>query len=289
MSEPRVIAVCPVLEPPETTAGGLRRLREHVAGLVVVDDGSLVPVTYTGITVERLPENRGIAAALNQGVRAAVAAGATHVLTVDQDSSFPDDYVQQLLACERNALRQGLRPGAVGALEFSGLHHSGRFTEGVMVVQESIQSGTLFSVSALAEVGGFDDELVIDAVDTDVCLRLQDAGWDVCVAPVGFDHALGEGHFVRLLGRRVWSSRHAPLRRYYITRNGIVVLRRHGRRHPRWALVYLRRLLVATWLSIREGGPESRPAGREGLADGWRGRLGKRPARATQPTPTRQP
>ncbi len=288
MNAPLVIAVCPVLEPPQTTAAGLRRLREQVAGLVVVDDGSSVPVAYEGIDVVRLPENRGIAAALNQGVRAAVAAGATHVLTVDQDSSFPDDYVQQLLACERSAQRQGLRPGAVGAVEFSGLHHSGHFSDGVMVVQESIQSGTLFAATALAEVGGFDERLVIDAVDTDVCLRLQCAGWDVCVAPVGFEHALGDGHFVRFLGRRVWSSRHAPLRRYYITRNGIVVLRRHARRHPRWALVYLRRLLVATWLSVREGGPEVRAAVREGLADGWRRRLGKRPA-VTRRTPTRQP
>ena len=280
MSGPRVIAVCPVYDPPPTTAEGLRRLGGQTAGVVVVDDGSPRPVELEGIVVDRLPENRGIATALNRGVRAAAAAGATHVLTVDQDSSFPDDYVQQLLACARRAELQGLRPGAVGAVEFSGLRHEGHFRDGVLVVEESIQSGTLFSVQALAQIGGFDESLVIDAVDTDACLRLQDAGWDVCVAPVGFAHALGEGHFVSLLGRRVWSSRHSALRRYYITRNGVVVLRRHGRTHPRWAMVYARRLLVSTWLSLREGDPDLRRAVREGVADGWRRRLGRRPTRA---------
>lgn len=276
MSGPRVVVVCPVFNPTTVTEGSLRAIREQSSDLVVVDDGSTVPVEYEGIDVIRLSENRGIAAALNCGVEAAVTRGATHVLTIDQDSRFPQDYVAALLACETRARRQGLRPGAVGAVEFSGLRHKGRFRDGVLVVEESIQSGTLFPLEGLKNVGGFDESLVIDAVDTDACLRLQEDGWDVCVAPVGFEHALGEGYFVSLLGRQVWCSMHPPFRRYYITRNGLTVLRRYGRRHPRWAVTYARRLAVATWLGARGPDPHQRAAIRSGLSDGWHGRMGQR-------------
>jgi rhamnosyltransferase len=271
-----VVVVCPVFNPPSATEGSLRAIREQSSDLVVVDDGSSIPVEYQGIEVIRLSENRGIAAALNRGFETAVSRGATHVLTIDQDSQFPQGYVAALLACEARAMRQGLKPGAVGAMEFSGLRHRGRFRDGVLVVQESIQSGTLFSIEGLNMLGGFDESLVIDAVDTDACLRLQDCGWDVCVAPVGFEHELGQGHFVSLLGRQVWCSMHPPFRRYYITRNGLIVLRRHSRQHPRWALTYARRLAVATWLAAREPDPGQRAAIRKGLSDGWHGLTGQR-------------
>lgn len=283
MSTPRVVAVCPVFNPPETTHDALRQISEQVDDVVVVDDGSGMPVAYDWLTVVRLPDNRGIATALNRGVDLALRGGATHVLTIDQDSRFPAGYVAALLECEARARRQGLRPGAVGAAQFSGLRHKGRFRDGVLVVQESIQSGTLYPAHALVELGGFDEDLVIDAVDTDASLRLQEAGFDVCVAPVAFDHALGAGRFVSLLGRQVWSSRHPPFRRYYITRNGVVVLRRYGLRHPRWAVVYARKLVVATLLAARDQDPQLRAAIRAGFSDGLHGRMGKqqRPVDAT--------
>ena len=58
--------------------------------------------------------------------------------------------------------------------------------DGVMVVAETIQSGTLFDCAALDAVSGFDESLVIDGVDTDLSLRLADAGWHICVAPISF-------------------------------------------------------------------------------------------------------
>ncbi len=268
----RIVAVATVLDPPPQTEAALRALAKQVQGVVAVDDGSSVPVSLPGVEVIRHETNLGIAAALNAGVRAAAAQGATHVLTVDQDSQFPEDYVARLLAAWLRAEAQGLTPAAMGAAEFSGLSHQGAWHDGVMTVPESIQSGTLFSLDALNSVGGFDESLVIDGVDTDACLRLADHGYDICVAPVRFDHALGEGHFVSVFGHPVWASGHAPFRRYYITRNGLLLLRRHGRRHPRWAVVSARRLVVASVLAA--GSLAQRAAMRAGVKDALRGRKG---------------
>lgn len=273
MSPATVVAVCPVFNPPADVQQRLTDLAAQVKQVIVIDDGSSVAVTLEGQTVVRLDPNRGIAGALNVGLALARDAGASHILTIDQDSSFPPDYVDQLLACEERAVRQGLQPAAIGAVEFSGLRHKGDFHDGVMVVPESIQSGTMFRVDRLEQIGGFDERLVIDGVDTDVCLRLQDAGYDVCVAPVAFTHKLGEGHFVSVLGHQVWSSRHQPFRRYYITRNGVALLRRHGRGHLRWAAVSARRLTVATLLAAKD--PSQRPAIKAGFRDALAGRLGQ--------------
>lgn len=272
-SAPRVIAVIPVLDPPAGAQEHVREVGAQVDEVVVVDDGSDSPVSYPGVRYIRLDRNRGIAAALNAGLAEAVRLGATHVLTVDQDSQLPPGYVKELLECENRALSLALRPAAVGASEFGQMRHRGRWRNGVMAVSEIIQSGTLFDRSALESVGGFDEGLVIDGVDTDVSLRLADAGWHVCVAPVSFDHQVGSGHFVNVLGHRVWASQHPAYRRYYITRNGLTLLRRHGWRHFRWAAVYLRRLGMASVLAST--GHDQRPAMRRGLWDALRGRTGQ--------------
>ncbi len=269
-----IVAVCPIYNPPSDLAQRLTQFSAQVTSVIVVDDGSTAPVALEGMRVIRLAQNCGIAAALNIGVSQAAKSGAQYVVTIDQDSEFPSDYVAELVACSGRAEDQGLRPGVVGAVEFSGLRHAGQFHDGVMVVAESIQSGALFDIAALLTVDGFDESLVIDGVDTDICLRMQDAGFDVVVAPVAFRHQLGEGHFVSLLGREVWSSQHPPFRRYYITRNGLLLLRRHTRRHPKWAAVSARRLTVATLLAVRE--PEQRSAVRRGLVDALHGRRGQR-------------
>lgn len=274
MRATRVVAVCPVYNPPPQARERLHEIDEQVAGVIVIDDGSAPSVELEEFDVIHLPENRGIAVALNRGVSAAVEMGATHVLTIDQDSRFPQGYVQALLDCGQRARGLGLNAAAVGAVEFQGLRHKGRFTDSVMQVDESIQSGTLFEVEALAAIGGFDESLIIDGVDTDACLRLQDAGYAVVVAPVSFEHQLGAGHFVSVFGKKVWSSGHDAFRRYYITRNGLTLLRRHARRHPRWALVYSRRLVVATLLAARQ--PDRRPAISRGISDGLHDRRGQR-------------
>jgi len=269
---PRVIAIVPVYDPPEAAQEHVNELFSQVDDVIVVDDGSSEAAEFGAVRCIRFDQNRGIAAALNAGVEEATALGAQYVLTVDQDSQLPPGYVKELLECEDRALHAGLRPAAVGASEFGGMQHRGNWRNGVMVVAETIQSGTLFDCAALDAVSGFDESLVIDGVDTDLSLRLADAGWHICVAPISFTHQVGSGHFVRVLGRAVWSSNHPAYRRYYITRNGLLLLRRHGRKHLRWALIYARRLVMASLLA--SSGADQRSAMRQGIADAIRGRKG---------------
>src|SRR5690349_17619281 len=99
-----------------------------------------------------------------------------------------------------------------------------------------VQSGLLIPTATLRRVGDFDESLVIDGVDDDFALRCLDAGLALVVAEgVRLGHRLGETHDVSIAGRTVTLTRSAPFRYYYLTRNRIRLVRRHGRRHPGWA------------------------------------------------------
>ncbi len=122
--------------------------------------------------------------------------------------------------------------------------------------------------------------LFIDGVDADYALRCLDAGLAIVIAPgVTLGHRLGDTHEVRLVGRTLTLTRSAPFRYYYLTRNRVRLVARHGRRHPGWAagqLVGLAGHLTLVVALDPQRGPRTREAWR-GLRDGVAGRSGPRP------------
>lgn len=299
-----IVAVVPAYRPATDVPSRLRALAAQVPGVVVVDDGS--PCTFDavlracgaldGVTVVRHEQNRGIAAALNTGlnvVRSCMSGEAAQrdspstggLLTVDQDTDLPPGYVASLSDAWSRASQAGLRLGALAAGEVrladTRLSYRTRpIAAGLAHTDEVLQSGTVWSLDALADVGGFDESLVIDGVDTEMCLRLSHFGWLVAVDPaVSLDHRLGHSAAVRILGREVLATGHSPQRRYYSTRNRLRLLPQHLRSDPVAGLVALRRLSVNAALGLaRDGHPSaSIVAMAAGVRDAVLGRTGPRP------------
>ena len=127
--------------------------------------------------------------------------------------------------------------------------------------------------------GEFDERLVIDGVDDDYALRCLDDGLRIVIAPHGtLGHRLGDTHDVTLAGRTVSLTRSAPFRYSYLTRNRIRLIRRHGRKHPRWAaqqVVGLAGHLILVLVFDSQRAARGREAWR-GVRDGLRGRTGPR-------------
>jgi rhamnosyltransferase len=250
---PQVAAVVPVFFPDPATIGRMTALLGQVDILYVVDDGTtgdalqvLDGLVQDRVTVLRHDSNRGIAAALNTGTEAALAAGADFVLTVDQDTDLPAGYVVTCLGVFEQARVGGVKIGVVAAGSINGapvLPHE--FIAGVGLMRYAIQSGLLISAECFLDCGLFDDRLVIDAVDTEFCLRVWDHGYGIA-AGLGTDivHELGtEMPAKTLFGRqrardgvpRTYEY-HAPFRQYYISRNGLDLFLRNLRSNRRWAV-----------------------------------------------------
>lgn len=281
-SSPRLCAVVPTYEPGPSLARLVDRLIAQGMTVIVVDDGSTTPPQGLPAPVEMINggRNRGIAACLNAGLERAQRLGATHVLTLDQDSLVAADFLAEISRLWQGASEQGLRPGVLAPADVAGISYRGKRAGAFLRVPEVMQSGALFGVDALREAGGFDESLVIDCVDTDACLRLRECGYDVLVGPLRIEHQLGRVRVINLLGRQLLLTRHPAFRDYYMARNRLLVARRHGRREPRWAFSMLRRALVAAVLTLAFDRPVAAKAAAigRGWLDGLRGRSGPLPA-----------
>ena len=184
-----------------------------------------------------------LAGGSSSGSAFAVARGATWLLTVDQDSSLPADYVSALLAAATD------RVGVIGAEIISDASGDVRYpttqSDGHLTTEEVFQTGSLWSVAALTAIGGFDESLGIDAVDAAACLRLRERGFIVALAAgVRLEHRVGAARQVTLLGRTVLATGHSPERRTTMVRNRLRLAPAEFRQSPKHAFRTLRRVGV---------------------------------------------
>lgn len=265
-------------------------IRPQVGAVVVVDDASppsaqleglLRGCVELGAVVLRHERNSGIGAALTTGAARAreELPRATALLTFDQDSLPPSDYVAALVAAANRAAAAGLAVGMVGPSSAGRVRPAAARGGAVTLSHEPVQSGLLVPLDVLDRVGGFASELFIDGVDTDLYLRARREGFVAVAAPTRLEHALGSTHVVRVAGRQLGLVHAAPFRYYYIARNRVHLIRRHGRAEPGWAvgavLRDLRHLVVTT--ALVPGRRERLRQTATGLRDGVRGVLGRRP------------
>lgn len=279
----RVVAVVPIFDPPWAAVPNVLRLSRQAA-VVLVNDGSpdTAPlralVGIEGTQWIHLQRNTGIAAALNAGVAAALDMDAEYVLTLDQDSTISDGFVAGLAAVldRHPAASTVVAPGSLG--------DGGRTRasdDAPASVPEVLQSGMMFKVATYLSTGPFDETLFIDGVDTDYCLRLRSRGGVVLAVPdVSMVHQLGAGDAARTFRIGPWrpvATGHSSIRRYYMTRNRLVLLQRYGAREPAWAAVTIRRTIVSHVLALLlEGDRESHfKMIARGVRDFARRRLGK--------------
>jgi rhamnosyltransferase len=272
----------------------LQETSRQVSRTVVVDNGSQYQVPLMrrleplpGVALIRLSENRGIAAALNLGVRRLAAEGHDHtwVLTLDQDTLLHPGAINSLL-------------GSLGLLDATtrnecgvvGLRHkpvevprgSWRWAErdcrvrdlgnGLRERRLLITSGNLVR-REVAEAIPYEEPLFMDQVDYAFCAAVRSRGWRVLeFTGVLMDHQIGKSFEVRGRVRRYETGQ----RLYYITRNSTLLMLR--RRLP--ASVYVAQLLSWSWAYAAVNGPSAVP--REmaivlaGLGDGILRRLGQR-------------
>jgi rhamnosyltransferase len=222
--------------------------------------------------------NLGVAAALNIGARRALADGYERLLTMDQDSVATPGMVQAMLACF-----SGPGVGKVGLV--SPFHAqvggavrvpSGRCAQ----VLTPMTSGSLLDLDAYEGVGPFMEELFIDQVDNEFCLRLRAAGYSVLEAgEATLHHRVGDVRFHRFPAP-MYSTNHPPVRRYYITRNRFWVGRMYRDSFPEFRRFELRQVgkdVLKILLYEGQKGQKLLMMAR-GYRDYRRGRLGPYPA-----------
>ncbi|MBB4285511.1 glycosyltransferase family 2 protein [Roseospira goensis] len=282
-------------------ADRLARLSAQVDAVVVVDNGSdaatvgalrTAAAADPALTLLPNPDNRGLAAAQNQGLDALLAAGVSWLLLMDDDSTPAPDMVARMAAVE------AARPGVFGLLaprlRYPAVARVPGFLRGLRwrvrkgpapaqgLLEDPvfvIASGSLIRAGALRAAGLMRADFFIDYVDVEFCFRLRRAGHRLAVVgDAVLDHTLGRQTPHRLLGRTVWASNHAPFRCHAMARNRARLWRGWVAVHPGWALQDMAALAaqVVRVLLVEEQGRAKAAAILRGL---WTGLIRLPPAR----------
>lgn len=286
--------------PDEGLCARIDALLQQFDRLVLVDNGSddtsLQLLTRyehrTDITLHRNASNVGIAKALNQGLRILAAEGFSWAVTFDQDSMIRPGFVAAML----KTLASQQHPGRVALIGSNRIdpdndivhrwlrpRRSFPFFERVSCegaadgVTLVITSGAMTSLSAFERLGGFREELFIDLVDIEYCLRAREQGYKILVScgahlvhKVGSKTQLTFGRFT------ISATHHSQLRKYYLFRNSVFVLRNNGWSQPHWFVYHLlaiSEVLVGIFLSESQKLRKIH-ACLLGVVDGFKGKLG---------------
>jgi len=285
-------SVCAVMVTYHAGAETLENIRivlPQVQALVVVDNGSAageIASLRESSQASRLQlienhENRGIAEALNQGIAWARSRGYPWVILFDQDSTITDGFILQMFATwESHPLRE--RVGSIHP------RYKDRVTGFEAPIQRakddggpitSLTSGALIPTWIFDRIGYFASDFFIDCVDIEFCFRLRASGYYVVDSKEAILlHSPGHPERVSVMGFGFLSTHHSAIRRYYISRNRIVVYRKYFHVFPALALQYAYASLRETakcFLTERDRARKLRNF-LLGTWDGLVGRMGKR-------------
>lgn len=185
----------------------------------------------------KLDSNYGIAKAQNTGIKYALKQNAEAIVFFDQDSSITDKFfikklyqpildrqaritapvftdavkgfTYSIVDIDKNGVRKKYHP-TINSEEF--------------FVSTAISSGTMIDTVTLKEVGFMAEELFIDYVDTEWCLRAFKRGYSILIVPAArMKHSIGDKIY-KVGPFNV--PKHSPFRRYYRLRNSFYLARK---------------------------------------------------------------
>lgn len=187
----------------------------------------------SSVWYSHLPQNEGIAAALNRAAQKAINEGYEYLLTMDDDSRMPENAINTMLAylSSNRSDKIGIVSPRHILLTAPKAFQTPEKSNPAIDVLTTMTSGNLINLDAYQDVGPFDDRLFIDVVDHDFNLRLKASGYRIIeLTNLPLIHRLGTQKKIPLT--RVTFVSHSPIRNYYLIRNSLLVAKANSRLFP---------------------------------------------------------
>lgn len=171
-----------------------------------------------------LGENKGIAYALNEGIKS-IMPKVDFLITMDQDSSLTENIInvyKKFITCSSEQSPYALTP------KYNTDRHAEKAGSGYKYLKLSMQSGTLFNKKIFEKIGFFDERLFIDVVDWEFFLRMSKNGYKLiqCNEAV-LDHNPAKTKSRKLLFYTLKYGIASPTRYYYQARNLLIVAKEY--------------------------------------------------------------
>lgn len=187
-------------------------------------------------------ENYGIARALNQGLRYFVERNYDWVITLDHDSVASDHMISRMLSAYWNL---PIRVRIITAVLVPNIWDKNiasyvcPISDSVIIVNNAIQSGSLYKCEMIKVNGWFNEKLFIYYVDDDYNLRINNNGFKILmICNVFLIHEDGHKTVNSFCGVKYIYSNHSKMAMYYITRNSIYMYKKYHKN------VFIKRIIV---------------------------------------------
>lgn len=218
----------------------LERLKENVLSihpqvdqLILIDNGSKnvsdiiasLKIWDCSAKIVELSQNRGIAYALNRIGDFAVEHKFDYFMTLDQDSVSLPGVISEL--------EKYLYLPKIGLLNsyHKDRNQADEKPQNTDVIENPmmITSGSLMPTILFEKGFKYDERLFIDKVDFDLDILLMKAGYHLYQIPYyGLLHEVGAINSHRFLFYKTKTYNHSAFRRYYMSRNTVLMFKKHG-------------------------------------------------------------
>jgi rhamnosyltransferase len=225
----------------------LNSILQNVSLVIIVDNASsnfevienLPSIKSTKVFLVRNCENLGIAKAQNIGAEIAIHSEAVYLIFFDQDSQCAPYMVANLVSSWHALALLAENVGAIGPSHIdprSNTKYPIECYNGPFLIKQNkpilgdlfrsdflMASGLFTSVNNWQIIGKMNEDLFIDYVDHDWCFRAKAHNFSLFVLDrAELIHTVGDNR-KKFFGRYI--SLHNPIRRYYLFRNGLLLLR----------------------------------------------------------------
>lgn len=219
----------------------INKVKSFSSNILIIDNNSydfnvneilnLFKDLDTKIEIITLKRNKGIAYAMNIGIKRAIEDGKRWFMSFDQDSLPDSDFIENY----NYVIRKENNIGTIGISPFfsQNFKYKPHYEENL----DQISSGLLINLDYINIFGLYNEKLFIDCVDFEYTLRVNlFKKKTIIINKKILNHKIGNPKSLKLFGIKIESMNHIPFRQYYIYRNHILLTKKYFFKFPIYIL-----------------------------------------------------
>lgn len=238
INQNKICAIIVTYNPDYGLINLINTIKNQVERIIIIDNNSdeftlpkiLENICDSNILQFKNKENYGIGKALNQGVEIAIKLGFEWVITFDQDT-IPFNNIIDIISEVYYSYPDRNNIGAIGTNYIYKDLKKKYQSSNVKLYEKKdvlITSGCFVPVRIFLEIEGFREDMFIDHIDEEFCLRLKKHGKiSLISSKLGMVHEAGNIKKISILGLPFSSSNHSTLRRFYMSRNHVLLTKEY--------------------------------------------------------------
>lgn len=231
-----IAAIVVLYNPNKTVIDNIKSYDKYMEKIYLIDNSEELSVWFISqlknsidmskVEYYRFGQNKGIAAALNEGMKRAIQDKYNWILTMDQDSSFGSDIIKEYKKCLD--IYDNSKIALISPQYVSNRNRLKKYKNDYLELYWTMQSANLINADNYKKVGKFMEELFIDCVDYEYCLRCRKKRLKIlrCNNAI-LNHCPATTSEIRIF---IWTLKYGvapPIRIYYQVRNALYMFEKY--------------------------------------------------------------